>query len=370
MLLALAAGVRALLPSRVEVVALEARDLVRTFVLAGRVRPPSTAALGASIAGTVREVRVREGDRVKEGQPLILLDDREAEARLREAEAALVETVAAVESTVEIARVEATRAERDLERARVLLAEGARTELQVEQAEQRWLEARARLEAALAAADGAGADGRAPAAVARARAAVEAARARLALLRIVAPADGVILARSAEPGDVAQPGRPLLELAFDGPSELVVFPAEEDLAFLRTGAPALASADAYPDSVFNAEISLIAPAVDPEQGTVEVRLALPDPPAYLRAFMTVSVNIEAGRRDDARVLPMDAVRGLGTDAPWVALVRDGRVGRSPVDVGLVGGGWVEILSGVSASDVVIVDVEPPDVGSRVRARGR
>lgn len=353
-------------PTPVDVARLESRDLVRTFVLAGRVRPPSTATLGSSVVGTVREVRVREGDRVRRGETLVVLDDREARARLREAEAMVVEAAASSESAVEIAGAEAERAQRDLERTRAMFDEGARSEQQVEQAEQRWLEARARLEAALASAEAAGTT---PASVARARAAADAAQVRLSLARIQAPADGVVLSRSVEPGDLAQPTQPLLEVAFDGPAELVAFPAEEDLEALHVGARALASADAYPDSVFDAEIFLVSPAVDPDQGTVEIRLTIADPPPYLRAFMTVSINIEAGRRDDAPVLPTGAVRDLGTDAPWVALVRDGRVERRPVDVGLVGEGWAEILSGVSASDAVIVSDEALEPGDRVRARG-
>lgn len=359
---------RALLPTTVDVVRTETRDLVRTFVLTGRVRPPSTATLGAVVAGTVRGVRAREGDRVERGETLVTLDDREARARLREAEAALAEATATVESTVEIARTEASRAERDLERTRAMLEEGARTEQQVEQAEQRWLDARSRLEAALTSSEIEDADA-IPAPVVRARAAVDVAAARLALMRVDAPADGVVLSRSVEPGDVAQPGQPLLQLAFDGPSELVVFPAEEDLGVLQVGAPAVASADAYPDRTFEAEISLIAPAVDSDQGTVEVRLAMLDPPEYLRAFMTVSVNIEAGRSAGAAVLPVNVVRALGTDEPWVALVRGDRVERQPVEVGLVGEDWVEILSGVSAEDAVIAAADPPEPGTHVRVRG-
>ncbi|MGD8288072.1 MAG: efflux RND transporter periplasmic adaptor subunit, partial [Gemmatimonadota bacterium] len=358
--------VRIVIPAEVSVVGLENRDLVRTFVLTGRVRPPSTATLGAAVAGTVREVRVREGDQVERGETLVTLDDREARARVQEADAALIEATASVESSVEIARSEVSRAERDLERVRSMLDVGARTQQQVDQAEQRVLEARSRLDAALASAETEGDSP--PASVARARASLEAARVRLTLTRIEAPADGVVLSRSVEPGDVAQPGQPLLQIAFDGPAELLVFPAEEDLGALSLGAPAVASADAYPEDAFDARISLIAPSVDPDQGTVEVRLAIQDPPEYLRAFMTVSVNIEAGRREDAPVLPVEALQDLGTDAPWIALVRDGRVVRQDVEIGLVGDEWVEIVSGLSSSDSVVLSVDPPEAGTRVRAR--
>jgi len=366
-LVAVLTVVRALRPTPVDVVSLETRDLVRTFVLTGRVRPPSTATLGASVAGVVQSVGVREGDRVTRGETLVRLDDREPRARLREAEAALIEETASTGSTVEVARADAQRAERDLERTRAMFEQGARTQQQVETAEQRWLEARTRLETVLASSEGAGPEGT-PAAVLRARATVEAARARLDLTRIDAPADGVVLSRAVEPGDVAQPGQPLLEIAFDGPSELAVFPAEEDLAALRVGAPAVVSADAYPDLTFQAEVSLVFPSVDPDQGTVEVRLAIQDPPDYLRPFMTVSVNIEAARRAGASVLPAEAVGELGTDAPWVQLVRDGRIERRPVEVGIAGEEWVEILSGLASDDAVVLSGTALEPGTRVRPR--
>jgi HlyD family secretion protein len=316
------------------------------------------------VAGTVREVRVREGDRVERGQVLAVLDDREAQAAVAQAAAAVAEAAATARSAVQVAETEAVQADRDLERVRAVFREGARSQQQVEQAEQRAADARSRLETARAAAD---ADAP-PASEARARAALEAARARLARTRVEAPADGVILTRTVEPGDAVQPGRVLLELAFDGPWELVVFPAEESLAQIELGADATASADAYPDQVFPATVSLVAPAVDPAQGTVEVRLAVPDAPDYLRPSMTVSVNIEAGRRAGAPVLPEEAVRGLGTPEPWVAVVEDGRLVRRAVEVGLRAERWVEIRSGLAPDDLEVPLAGSPDLGSRVRVR--
>jgi HlyD family secretion protein len=316
------------------------------------------------MAGTAREVRVREGDHVERGQVLAVLDDREARAAVAEAEAGVAAAAATARSAIQVAEAEARQADRDLDRIRAVFEEGARTRQQVEEAEQRADDARSRLEAARAAAD----TDAPPAAEAQARAALEAARARLALTRIEAPADGMVLTRSVEPGDAVQPGRVLLEVGVDGPWELVVFPAEENLGQIELDADATASADAYPDRIFPARVSLIAPAVDPAQGTVEVRLSVPDAPEYLRASMTVSVNIEAGRRSGAPVLPEDAVRGLGTPDPWVAVVEDGRLVRRAVEVGLRAERWVEIRSGLAPDDLVVPPGGSPDLGSRVRIR--
>lgn len=356
-------AVRALTPATVAGIAMQKRDLVSTLVLAGRVRSPSRVQAGATISGTVQRVLVREGDRVHRNELLVTLDDREARAAVAQAEATLAEVTAQTRAAVEQAENEARQAKRDLDRFETVFKAGALTQQQLEQARQRADDARSRLEAARAR-TGPGAN----ASVARARAALDVAKARLNLTRVVAPADGVVLNRDVEPGDAVQPGRALLDLALDGPAELVVFPSEDNLGRLRVGAPATASADAYPDSTFPARVSLIAPAVDPTQGTVEVRLAVDAPPAYLRPDMTVSVNIEAGRSPGAWVLPEEAVRGLGTDTPWVAVGRDGRLARQPVAVGLRADRYVEILSGLTPAELVVPPNGSPDLGTRVRVR--
>jgi HlyD family secretion protein len=145
-----------------------------------------------------------------------------------------------------------------------------------------------------------------------------------------------------------------------------VYPGEENLGSLRPGVPATASADAFPDQTFEAVVALVAPSVDPTQGTVEVRLRVPAPPDYLRPDMTVSINIEIGRKAGATVLPDDAVEGLTTGDPWVGVVEDGRVERRPVQLGLRAGGYVEIVSGVDADDVVVRRPEGLEPGQRVR----
>src|SRR5690606_31658565 len=106
--------------------------------------------------------------------------------------------------------------------------------------------AQARLESVRASAGSlaaGGADRRvAEAAAAQAREALGAALARLELTQVRAPAAGTMLVRSVEPGDAVQPGRVLMEIALDGPTELLAFPDERAVARLRVGQAAVASA--------------------------------------------------------------------------------------------------------------------------------
>jgi HlyD family secretion protein len=235
--------------------------------------------------------------------------------------------------------------------------------------------AQARLEGARASAESlaaGGADRRtAEAGVAQARDALDAALARLELTRVRSPTAGTVLIRAVEPGDAVQPGRVLMDIALDGPTELLVSPDERVIARLREGQAAVASADAFPDRRFAATVERIAPVVDPQQGTIEVRLAVPTPPAYLLPDMTVSVNIELERRASAWMLPLDVVRVPTTDSAWVLVVRDGRAVRVPVRVGIRDERFIEVVSGlVPGAQVVAEPAGKVEPGARVRARSR
>lgn len=341
------------------------RDVVRTLVLTARVRPSARPQVGANMSGVVREVLVREGDRVRRGQLLFRLDDAPQTAALAQAQAAFAVATARTQSTVEQAELAVQSTARDAKRARALFAQGAISQREREEAERAAANAVAERDAAGARAGGSTATVFAE--VARARAAVAAAEAQLGLTRVRAPANGTVLARSVEPGDAVLPGQVLLELALDGATELVAFAREENLASLDTGASVAASADAFPDSTFPARVSWLSPMVDPAQGTVEVRFSVAAPPAYLRPDMTISVNVDVQRRADALVITLDVVGDIGSATPWVVVARDGRAVRQPVRLGLRGDRDAEVLSGLTQHDHILPAAT--EVGRRVKVVG-
>jgi len=359
------------------------RELVQSLVVTGRVRAPSRIELGTLTAGNVAEVLVDEGDEVRTGQLLLRLDDAEEQAAVAQARAALAQaqaqqarlrSVQLPQADAALAQADAqlVQAERQWERYRKLHAQGAISDATLDDAEQRLEAARAqRRRAAVdkAGASSGGVEARvAEAAVANAQATLELAEARLARTRLLAPAGGTVLARDVEPGDAVQPGRVLLVLGARGRTEIVIEPDERNLALLAVGQPALVSADAFPQRTFPATVSRIAPSVDVQRGIVEVRLAVPDPPPFLRPDMTVSADVEVARKPDALVLPAEAVHDLGTDTPWALVVEDGRAVRRDLHLGIRGDRYVEVLEGVAAGTQVITDaaVRP---GDRVRADG-
>jgi HlyD family secretion protein len=195
------------------------------------------------------------------------------------------------------------------------------------------------------------------------------AEARAAQSHITAATAATVLTRAVEPGDLVQPGRTMLVLARDGETQLSVQPDEKNLAELRLHQSALASADAFPQQHFAAVVSYIAPSVDPQRGTVEVRFTVAEPPPYLRPDMTVSVNIEVGRRPAALVVPKEAVQELGAEASWVFVLREGRLEKRRVELGLRDERVVELRSGLADGEQVVLPRGAAlKSGQRVRAR--
>jgi len=106
--------------------------------------------------------------------------------------------------------------------------------------------------------------------------------------------------------------------------------------------------------------------VDTSRGSVEARFRVASPPPYLRADMTVSIDIEVARKDKARVIPAAAVREAEGRAT-VQRLDHGRLVAVPVTLGIRGGSKVEVLSGLEAGDRVVLTRGLED-GSRARAR--
>lgn len=366
----------------VDVVKVEQGPITQSVVASGRVATPARIAVSSQVAARIERIAVREGDRVRAGQPLVLLRSQEAEAALAAARAALAEAQGRVRQQVEVQRPVAeqqllqaqaglTLADQELARARELHARGFVSQAKVDEAERAQANARAAERAARAQAT-ANRDRGVEQELARvrldqARANVETAQARLELLVLRAPADAMVVTRVAEEGDTAQVGRTLLELAQDGETRIIATVDEKNLRHLHPGLKASALADAFPGAPFEAEVTYVAPSIDAQRGTVEVRLRVARPPEFLRPDMTVSVEMLAGRRASALLLPAEAVRSADGDSTWVLVVRDARAAELRVKTGLRGVGTIEIVDGLRQGDAVILPTSPAMAGDRVRA---
>lgn len=176
-------------------------------------------------------------------------------------------------------------------------------------------------------------------------------RAKLALTRIVAPVDGLVLTRNAEVGQIAgSGGAALFTLEDAGEVEMIGQVAEQDMADLEVGQSAAVYLIGNPRP-FVGHIWLLGAVIDPQSRLGEVRIALtPDPALRPGAFARSLVTLARAQRP---VLPQTAVMA-DSDGSYVYVVtRDGKVQRRPVSVGNVIPAGVVITAGLSGRERVV-----------------
>ena len=342
--------------------------LVQTVVATGRVVTVSRTQVGSEITGVVLKRLVQEGDRVTRGDLLLVLRSDELTAQVRQAEAALNELMSSTrpQASVDLAntQVQLAQASRELQRRRILAKDSVISKEELEQSEKAESLARNNVESARLKAL-ALAPGKAEEIVLRER--LFALQAQLAKTQVRSEVTGIVLTRNVEPGDLVQPGMTLFTIALDGNTEIRVPLDERNLPRLALQQNASVIADAYPDRPFPAQINFIAPSIDPERGTVEVRLTVDPVPDFLRQDMTVSVNIETDQRAHARVIPNDALSNVQGNKAIVLLLRDGKIHRQTVTLGLRGLAMSEVVSGLQDGEQVLADaVSPLKDGTRAR----
>jgi HlyD family secretion protein len=386
--LALAAGgwlaFRGLAGPSIELATVARRDVVQSVVASGRVATPNRVDIGSQVVGTVAEVPVKEGQTVAAGQTLIVLEASEARAGVKQAEVAVAQAEARLRQLRELqlpvadqslrqAEANLANARAQYERNRRLHESGYVGRSVLDDAQRNVDVAQTQVDSARKQVETAQPQGSdtavARAAFDQAQASLQAARARMGYTTVRAPVEGTLIARDVERGDVVQPGKLLMVLAPHGETQIVLQIDERNLSKVKLGQKALASADAYPSQRFGADLVYINPGVDAQRGTVEVKLRVADPPAYLRQDMTVSVDIEIERRPGTLALPAEAVREAGGASPWVLAVDKGRAVRRDVKVGLRGEGAVEIVGGLREGERVVLSGSPIRAGQRVRAAG-
>lgn len=372
-----------LLGPKVPAYVVEQGNVLQTIVASGRVETPLRVDIGSQVTGAVAAIPVTEGQSVNAGQLLIALEDSEANAAVAAARAAVVQdqarlkqirevTLPAAQQSLRRAQANLLNSNKQYERVKELKTSGVVTQSDFDTAQMNLEVAESDVQSAQLQVETNGLKGSdylvANTALQQAQANLAAAVAKLNYTTIKAPVDGTLITRDVERGDVVQPGKALMVLSPAGQTQLVVQIDEKNLATLQVGQPALASADAYPQQNFPAEVVYINPAVDADRGSVEVKLKVPNAPAYLRQDMTVSVDVEVARHANTLTLAADAVHDSTSITPWVMKISDDKAKRQLVKLGARGAGKVEILEGLRAGELVIAAAGATVTeGKRVRA---
>jgi len=308
-------------PARSDTPTFTVRDttISASFEAAGMAEPVARATLSTRLMGSVTEVLVREGDRVRNGQLLARIDARDLEARRGQVDAG----IAGAEALYQDARTQA-------ERFRALYADSAATRYQLEQVETGLTRAEAGLQTARAS-----------------RAELDAVG---AYAEIRAPFSGVVTRRFIDPGAFVAPGVPILEVQDASRLRVSVTLPPRVSAALRREAPLDASIEGRPA---RAVLEGTVPA--PNGAVYTLNAIVQNPSGEFLPGSAATIRVPSGSRN-AMLIPADALVREG-DLTGVRLKTDaGSELRwvKAMDSGSGTGGMIEILSGLRSGDVILI----------------
>ncbi|MBI4442931.1 MAG: efflux RND transporter periplasmic adaptor subunit [Acidobacteria bacterium] len=364
----------------------ERRDIHTGVVTNGRAEPMQFRNVHAEGEGEVEEVFVREGEKVRRGQKLVQLSQRQIQSELEKARAELTEA----ENTLRLLRRGGTELELQELRAQYETARRDRGQLAKEVADnERLLEkgaiARIELEMsrnrlAKAESDLAVLDqklnrrydpeelGRGEARVQAARAALTLAESRLRSTAVAAPLDGIAYAVAVRPGDYIRSGDLLLRVGDLERIRVRVFVDEPDLGRIAQGQAVLITWDGLPAKQWTGQVERLASEVrDMETRKVgEIVCTLDNISGEILPNVNLNIEIVTESKLQTLTVPREAVGGMDSDR-HVYLVRDGVLVRQPVETGISSLTRVEIRQGIEEGDeVVLAGEQPLQEGMRVR----
>ena len=369
-------------PSRI--ITVERGDIARSVVATGRVEPISKVEIKSKANGIIKELRVKAGDMVAEGQVLAELDKENLAARLREARAALLgaqsnERAARAEyekNKVEAESPDVAFAARNVERVDKLFKGGliSHQELDdarrgLEQAENRQHVARSQLSVSSARVSQAEAE------VAQSRAAVERAEEELNNATIRSPIRGMVLSRDVELGSPVSSilnmgSAATLVMVLGDISQVYVRGKvnEADIGSVRLGQPARIKVETFKGREFTGQVTEISPMGAEKDNVVsfEVKVSISNPGGELSANMTANAEIILEERKAVLIVPESAItydqqRNASVEVP--APASDAGREKKQIKVGVSNGSRTEIIDGLIEGQQVILSL-PYSVSAR------
>jgi RND family efflux transporter MFP subunit len=310
-------------PAYVNTVVVEARQSSRLLSLTGEIQARTTSDLSFRTGGRIIERTVDVGDHVTRGDVLARLDPSQQQADVSNAEAAVAAAEAAYRQSAA-----------DFERQRTLLDKGFTTKSGFDDAEKVVRTAEGTLEAA--------------------RASREIARTTLDYTELRADADGIVVARFANVGEIAQPAKPVLTVALDGPRDAVLDVYEQ--VFLNSPLPsvALVRLVADPDVTATGRVREVSPTVETATGTVRVKVDIGVPPAGMTLGAPVVVEVNGSESLSINIPASALTMTAGRAAVWV-VGADAKVALRPIEAASFGADTVLVQSGLKPGERVVID---------------
>ncbi len=308
---------------RVEVLQPKQSEIVEPIFVTGTVLAVKTTDIVPLVGGMVEEIMVRVGDRVKKGQALLRMRQRDFEIKVER-----------LRQAVRLAAAEQRNARVDLENATALVKKGGLSQEQLD-------DRRTRYESTTAQ---------------RGIAQADLAEAELALTDATtrAPYDGVITQRNVDEGafvsSFMRTSEPVMQIQKIDIMVAVIFVPEVHLGSIKLGTPGKITIPGLNKS-YKSEVALINDRLDLQTRSIDVRLGIQNADYAIKPGLFIEVELYPDARG-ALTLPKDTIRGLGGDR-YVFTVENGHAKRRSVDIRELENGQVEILSGIEESDMVI-----------------
>jgi RND family efflux transporter MFP subunit len=336
--------------TRAHVVESRQQELPLNLRSTGTVHARQTAIVSAQVVGRIQQVLVREGDTVRAGQTLVVIDDAGLRASVDQAQAG----VKAALSQQAAAQTEAALAVSTLNRYLQLEVEKSVSPQEMDEVSRRAELSTAKFEAVRAQTDAA-------------RAQESGAHTMLGYTRLLAPFSGVVTARMADPGTMASPGVPLLQVDQAGVLRLETTVDESVIGAIHEGMKSQVSIDGASSAEMIGTVSEIVPAADPASHSFMIKIDLP-PSSELRSGMYGTAEFAKGVRQ-AIVIPPSAVVSRGSLACVYALDAKGIAQLRYLTLGATQGTLVEVLSGLSAGEKLVDTPSDRDLaGKRIEAQ--
>jgi RND family efflux transporter MFP subunit len=334
----------------VSVLTVERAEVPDLLEAVGTVRAAETSQLASQMMGNIVEIRAHEGDRVRRGQVLAVIDDAQARAAVDHAtaaETAAEQEVAASDSDLALAQTTLTRYQNLYDKKSV--------------SPQEFDEVKARYQAALARHD------MKRAGQAQAKATLAQACTSFSYTRILAPFDGVVTERKADPGMLASPGLPIFTVEGLGHYRLEATVNENDLRYVRTGEQVPIVVDALETSKLEGKVAQIVPAADPGSRSFLAKIDLPAD-ARLRSGLFGRAQFSRGKRSSL-LIPQTAVLERGQLQGVYVLDLNKIASLRYVTLGKTTGAEVEVLAGLQEGERVVAKPGDLDLsGKRIEAQ--
>lgn len=317
-------------------------DVATTIKISGKVAASKEVSVVSKIGGKVTQLKVQVGQRVKQGDLLVLLDgiDIQAQINLHEASVALTQ---AGQQQAEIAYQEA---EINLERMQVLYDQGAISKKQLEDAENAYARAAASYNPDSGSTQTA-------AQLRQAQAQLDAAKINLANTRITAPIDGIVASVNIESGEMANPSAPLLTIVDTDQMIVEGNLAESEVNFAKIGEKVKVYVSSASDESFVGVMENVSPIASSTTKAYPIRVRIENNNQLLKGGMTAEVDMTAEAKEEVIVLPKEAVLDKGEK--FVVFVVENNIAQERiVNIGLTTDAKAEILKGLEVGEQVVV----------------